>query len=128
MAPALSSGAYQMDTYRCVTGTRSANYPSAWYAFSWARRGSTCWTRLGRTAIWARPLFKNDHDYHWCATCAEHQWLASDLAAHPGGLKLAVLHFPMYSDNATETTDSYLHWFGQPGQRTRGPAARPQTA
>jgi hypothetical protein len=46
--------------------------------------------------------------------------LASDLAGHPGGLKFVVMHFPMYSDNPTETTDTYLHSGGtsltdQPG-------------
>ena len=34
--------------------------------------------------------------------------LANDLATHPAKLEFAIFHFPMYSDNATETTDTYL--------------------
>jgi hypothetical protein len=39
---------------------------------------------------------------------AEYQWLAADLAAHPGGLKFAFFHFPLYSDDSTEQSDAYL--------------------
>ena len=109
-APALSGGTYAMQTYCCVNGTNSASYPSAWYAFS-----------VGRArfyvldATWANgnlgtgTLFSDDWAAHWTTSDAEYQWLAGDLGAHPGGLKIAVMHFPMYSDNPTETTDTYLH-------------------
>lgn len=120
-APSLSSGRYQMDTYCCVNGTKSASYPSAWYAFS---VGNARFYVLDATwpngNLGTGTLFSDDYASHWSATSPEYQWLASDLAAHPGGLKFAVMHFPMYSDNPTETTDPYLHSGGtsltdQPG-------------
>ena len=116
-APVLSGGRYQMETYCCLNGTASANYPSAWYAFD---AGPTRIYVLDATwsngNVGTADIFKNDHDYHWCATCAEYQWLASDLAAHPSAIKFAVLHFPMYSDNATETTDPWMHGSGSVAQ------------
>ena len=120
-APALSSGRYQMDTYCCVNGTNSASYPSAWYAFS---VGNARFYVLD--AAWANSnlgtgtLYSDDYAAHWTSGSPEYQWLASDLAGHRGGLKFVVMHFPMYSDNPTETTDTYLHSGGtsltdQPG-------------
>jgi hypothetical protein len=108
-APVLSGGAYQMDTYS-VPGTSTASYPSAWYAFS---IGNARFYVL--TAAWANSnvgsgtLYSNDYAAHWAPTSAEYQWLANDLATHPAALKFAVFHFPMYSDNGSETTDTYLH-------------------
>src|SRR6201986_4690438 len=109
-APSLSGGTYQMETYCCVNGTNSASYPSAWYAFT---VGNARFYVLDAT--WPNgnlgngTLFSNDYAAHWTTSSPEYQWLASDLAAHPGGVKFAVMHFPMYSDNPTETTDTYLH-------------------
>jgi hypothetical protein len=109
-APTLSGGRYQMDTYCCVNGTNSASYPSAWYAFSVANARFYV-----LDATWANgnlgtgDLFSDDYAAHWTTSSPEYQWLANDLAAHPGGLKFAIFHFPMYSENATETTDTYLH-------------------
>ena len=100
-APVLSAGRYQMDSYS-VPGTTTANYPSAWYAFS---VGNARFYVL--TAAWANSnvgtgtLYSNDYAAHWTPTSAEYQWLANDLATHPAALKFAVFHFPMYSDNAT---------------------------
>ncbi len=108
-APVLSAGRYQMDSYS-VPGTNTANYPSAWYAFS---VGNARFYVL--TAAWANgnvgsgTLYSNDYAAHWTPTSAEYQWLANDLATHPAQLKFAVFHFPMYSDNSTERTDTYLH-------------------
>jgi hypothetical protein len=108
-APVLSAGRYQMDSYS-VPGTKTTNYPSAWYAFT---VGNARFYVL--TAAWANTnvgtgtLYSNDYAAHWAPTAAEYQWLAHDLATHPAALKFAVFHFPMYSDNTTETTDGYLH-------------------
>jgi len=49
-----------------------------------------------------------DYAYHWASNTAQYRWLAADLAAHPGGLKFAFLHYPIYSDNATEAQDPFL--------------------
>jgi fibronectin type 3 domain-containing protein len=108
-AAASSAGRYQMDTYCCVNNTNSANYPSSWYAFD---AGNARFYVL--TAAWgdsnagsATP-YKNDYDAHWTQSSAEYAWLQADLQAHPGGLKFAFWHYPIYSDNATQTSDTYL--------------------
>jgi hypothetical protein len=110
VAPAASGGKYQVETYCCTNGTNPGNYPSAWYAFTVGQ------TRIYvLTAAWANSnvgtasVYKNDFDNHWQASSPEYQWLQADLAAHPGEVKIAAHHLPMYSDNATETTDTYLH-------------------
>jgi hypothetical protein len=108
-SPATSGGRYQMETYCCTNGTTSHSYPSAWYAFD---AGPARYYVLD--AAWANSnvgtanVYKNDYDNHWTSLSAEYQWLAADLAAHPTTLKFAFMHFPMYSDNATETSDLYL--------------------
>jgi hypothetical protein len=109
-APSLSGGTYQIETYCCVNGTNSANYPSAWYAFSvGGARFYVLDAAWANSNVGTGTLYSDDYAAHWTTSSPEYQWLASDLAAHPGGLKFAVMHFPMYSDNATETTDTYLH-------------------
>ena len=109
-APSLSGGRYEMETYCCVNGTNSASYPSAWYAFSvGAARFYVLDATWPNGNLGNGSLFSNDYAAHWTTSSPEYQWLAGDLAAHQGGLKFAVMHFPMYSDNPTETTDTYLH-------------------
>jgi Calcineurin-like phosphoesterase/Purple acid Phosphatase, N-terminal domain len=108
-APVLSGGTYQMSSYS-VPGTNTASYPAAWYAFS---IGNARFYVL--TAAWANSnvgsgtLYSDDYAAHWTPTSPEYTWLANDLATHPAQLKFAVFHFPMYTDNATEATDTYLH-------------------
>ena len=53
-------------------------------------------------------LYKNDHDAHWTVDSDEYQWLKADLQAHPKTLSFAFFHFPLYTDNATEATDTWL--------------------
>jgi hypothetical protein len=104
-----SGGRYEMDTYCCTNGTRSASYPSAWYAFD---AGPARFYILD--AAWANSnvgtadVYKNDFDNHWTTSSAEYHWLEDDLEAHPGGLKFAFFHFPLHSPNATEGSDPYL--------------------
>ncbi len=116
-AAAGSGGAYAMQTYCCVNGTSSASYPSAWYAFDAGRARiyilDASWTNSN---VGTGTLYSDDYAAHWAPGTAERTWLANDLAAHPGGLKIAVAHFPMYSDNATEPTDSYMHGPGSLGE------------
>src|SRR5215471_6077850 len=113
---ATSGGTYTMQKYCCVNNTKSANYPSAWYAFNAGRSRiyvlDATWSagNLG-----SGTLYSDDDAAHWSSSSAEYQWLAGDLAAHPGGLKIAVFHFPMYGDNPTEGTDHYLHGPGSLG-------------
>jgi hypothetical protein len=57
-------------------------------------------------------LYENDYDAHWTASRAEYQWLQHDLQTHPRPLAFAFFHFPLYSDNATEGSDPFLHGDG----------------
>ena len=108
-AAATSGGRAQMDTYCCTNGTSSRSYPSLWYAFDAGPARlyvlDAAWSDAN---LGTANLYKNDHDNHWTTSSPEYQWLAADLAGHPSALKFAVFHFPMYSDNATETSDLYL--------------------
>jgi Fibronectin type III domain len=49
-----------------------------------------------------------DYDEHWTPSSPEYQWLAADLNSHPGGVKMAVFHFPLRSDNSTQASDTNL--------------------
>ena len=53
-------------------------------------------------------LYQVDYDEHWTPSSPEYQWLAADLASHPGGVKMAVFHFPLRSDNSTQGSDTLL--------------------
>jgi hypothetical protein len=109
VAVATSNGRYVRETYCCVNGTTSASYPSAWYAFD---AGSARYYVL--QASWADSnvgtgdIYTDDHAAHWTTDAAEYQWLQADLAAHPSGLKFAFFHFPLYSDQKHETSDTSL--------------------
>ena len=109
-AAAGSNGRFQIDNYCCLNGTASANYPSVWYAFD---AGPARFYMLD--AAWANSnlgtgsVYENDFDYHWTPASPEYQWLEHDLATHPAQVKFATFHFPLYSANATETSDAFLH-------------------
>ncbi len=113
-----ASGVYAMVSYPSIDGTNPGTYPTGYYAFttggvrfyvldmSWGN--SNVGTATGGTCGSHCAIYQVDHDAHWTVTSAEYQWLARDLAAHPGGLKFAFFHFPLYADNATQTSDAYL--------------------
>jgi hypothetical protein len=108
-AASSSSGSYAMQTYCCTNGTKSASYPSAWYAFQTGKaRFYILDAAWANSNVGTADLYKNDYDNHWTPNSAEYQWLAQDLAAHPGGLKFAFFHFPLHSANSTEASDTYL--------------------
>ncbi|HEY6538095.1 MAG TPA: IPT/TIG domain-containing protein [Candidatus Dormibacteraeota bacterium] len=118
---AASDGEYADVSYPSIDGDSAAAYPQGWYAFStgnvriyvldaaWAdgnvgsASGSECSPVTAGCA-----MYQVDADAHWEQTSAEYQWLAQDLASHPGGIKFAIFHFPLRSDNATEPSDPYL--------------------
>jgi hypothetical protein len=52
--------------------------------------------------------YQLDADQHWQTNSTEYKWLKADLAAHPGGVKMAVWHYPIESINETQLTDPYL--------------------
>ncbi|MCW3004887.1 MAG: metallophosphoesterase [Conexibacter sp.] len=106
---ATSGGKFAAETYCCTNGTRSAGYPSAWYAFDqgpvrvYALSASWADTNIGTA-----DSYKNDFDNHWTTTSPEYTWLQQDLAAHPGQVKMAFWHYPLAVDNASEKSDPYL--------------------
>lgn len=112
-AVAGSNGRYQMDTYCCPNGSASASYPSAWYAFD---AGAARFYVLD--AAWADlnlgtgTPYSNEYQSHWTPTSPEFLWLQADLAAHPSGLKFAFFHYPLYSDQPSESSDTYLQGNG----------------
>jgi hypothetical protein len=109
-----------MDSYSGIDGI-SGNYPDNWYAFSTAnvrvyvldaswndgQTGTASGSLCGSNAANCKS-YQADYDEHWSETAAEYRWLKADLAAHPGGIKFAVLHYPLRSDSSTEPSDPYL--------------------
>jgi chitodextrinase len=108
-----SGGRYQRETYASVNGSAVADYPSAWYAFdaggarfyvldaAWADNNAAPGQGTG-------TAYENEAASHWAPTSPEYLWLQADLAAHPSGLKFAFFHYPMYSDQPSENSDTSL--------------------
>lgn len=109
-AVATSGGRYASETYCCVDGTSSTTAPSTWYAFDAGNARfyvlEAAWTEAN---VGTATDYKVDADYHWSPTSAEYQWLEADLKAHPNAVKFAFFHYPLYSANATEPSDTHLH-------------------
>ena len=38
----------------------------------------------------------------------EYQWLLADLQSHPSGLKFAFSHYPFYSDDKSQGSDTFI--------------------
>jgi hypothetical protein len=124
---AASGGTYAFDSYSGTDGIVGSS-PDNWYAFSsgnvrvyvvdgaWSdavanklgtTTGSLCGTPATTAAINCEP-YQADADEHWQTNSPEYQWLKQDLAQHPGGVKVAVFHYPLRSDNASQPSDPYL--------------------
>lgn len=109
-----SGGRFLMEAYPAVNGSTPKSYPSMWYAFD--AGGARLYVL---TASWADgnigtgSVYQDDHDAHWTVGSAEYQWLENDLASHPGALKLAFWHYPLYADSGSQPSDAYLQ--GGPG-------------
>jgi hypothetical protein len=108
-AVSLSGGRYVKETYCCLDGTISQTYPSAWYAFDAGPARfyilNAAWDEIN---IGTASEYQVDYDYHWTPGTPQYDWLQADLAAHPSVLKFAFLHYPLYSDNPIEATDTFL--------------------
>ncbi|MGH7667760.1 MAG: metallophosphoesterase family protein [Candidatus Dormibacteria bacterium] len=122
---AASNGVYADLSYPSIDGTTAATYPQGWYAFSdgnvriyvldaaWAdgnvgsATGAECPVQ-GAGPATDCAMYQVDAAAHWTQTSPEYQWLEQDLASHPGGVKFAIFHFPLRSDNPDETSDVYL--------------------
>src|SRR5215207_6390125 len=108
-AVAPSGGRYIKETYCCLNGSTSDDYPSAWFAFDAGPARfyllETVWDEVN---IGTSSEHEMDYDYHWAPGTDQYEWLKADLAAHPSVLKFAFLHTPLYSDNTIETANPFL--------------------
>ncbi len=99
----------------------SNNSPSDWYAVqdgqvrvyvldaAWGDSNTgTSTGSLCQPIVTDCKQYQADADEHWQTSSTEYQWLQHDLAAHPGGVKMAVFHYPIRSVNNTQPTDPYL--------------------
>ncbi len=108
-AVANSSGKYAMETYCCVNGATSQKSPSSWYAFdAGTARIYVLTTVWGASNTGNTTDYGMDASYRWQQNSPEYQWLKNDLQTHPSQLKFALFHYPLYSDNATEPSDTFL--------------------
>lgn len=106
---AASGGRYQNDVYCCVNGTFSANYASEWYAFdAGPARFYILDSAWGDTNRGTATTYANDYAAHFVPGAPEYEWLKQDLETHPRAVKFAFSHYPLYSDSATEVSDTYL--------------------
>jgi hypothetical protein len=109
VAVASSKGRYRMERYCCVNGTSPHSYPSVWYAFDAGKARiyvlDAAWPNgnLGHG-----DMYENDHDAHWRIRSDEFRWLRRDLRTHHQRVSFAFFHFPLYSDNASESSDPWL--------------------
>ncbi len=113
-----SGGVYTMLPYPSIDGANAASYPTSYYAFStggvrfymldasWG--DSNVGTATGGACGSNCKAYQVDHDAHWTVNSAEYQWLKQDLAANPGGLKMAFFHYPLYTNNGSQVSDPYL--------------------
>jgi len=112
---AASGGQYQMDPYCCFDGITAKSYGTAWYAFD---EGNARFYILDATwdaaNLGTGSQYQDDYDAHWApgAQPNEYAWLQNDLAAHPGELKFAIFHYPLHSDQSSQTSDPYLDGAG----------------
>jgi hypothetical protein len=103
-----SSGSYANGTYNCCSGG-TANYGNEWYAFNAGpARFYILDSAWGDTNGGTSTPYGQDYANHFSPTSAEYQWLLADLQAHPGVMKFAFMHYPWYSDNSSQTSDTYM--------------------
>lgn len=104
-----SGGRYAMETQCCLNGTTSASYPSAWYAFdAGGARFYVLEAAWSESNVGTGTQYKNDYDHHWTPSSAQYQWLENDLKTHPSALKFAFFHYPLYSDQLSQNSDTFL--------------------
>src|SRR6266576_1070333 len=109
MAVSSSGGRYQNDVYCCINGTFSSNYGSEWYAFSAGNvRFYVLDSAWGDTNGGTASPYANDALAHFAPGTPQYIWLLNDLATHSTQLKFAFSHYPFYSDNPTQPSDTYL--------------------
>ena len=109
LAVASSGGRYANDVYCCVNGTTSTNYASAWYAFNAGpARFYVLTSAWGDTNTGTASVYANDYAAHFAPGTPEYAWLLADLQSHPSSLKFAFSHYPFYSDDKSQGSDTFL--------------------
>jgi len=111
VAAAASGGQFQMNSYCCFDGITAKSYGSVWYAFDVGNaRIYILEAAWDGSNVGTGSQYQNDYDAHWApgAQPNEYAWLQNDLAAHPNQLKFAVFHYPLRSDQSSQTSDPYL--------------------
>ena len=108
-AVATSGGRYQNDTYCCVNGSNSSNYGSEWYAFdAGSARFYILDSAWGDSNPGSASVYANDAAAHFAPGTPQYTWLLNDLQTHPTALKFAFSHYPWYSDNTSQPSDTFL--------------------
>jgi fibronectin type 3 domain-containing protein len=108
-AVATSGGRYQNDVYCCVNGSFSSNYGSEWYAFDAGNaRFYILDSAWGDTNGGTASPYENDALAHFAPGTPQYQWLLNDLQTHTPQLKFAFSHYPVYSDNKSQPSDTFL--------------------
>lgn len=109
VAVATSGGSYERTSYPSINGSSAASYPSPWYAFDAGNARfyvlDAAWADLNGGS--AGP-YATEAAAHWKAGAAQYEWLKRDLQEHPSGLKFAFFHYPLYSDQPGESSDTSL--------------------
>lgn len=116
-----SSGVYSYGPPPAQVDGITTNSPSDWYAVqdgqtrlyvldaAWGDNATgTATGALCQPVTTDCKQYQADADQHWQTSSTEYQWLQHDLAAHPGGVKMALFHYPLRSLNNTQPTDPYL--------------------
>ena len=113
LAVSSSGGRYANDLYCCVNGTTSTNYASAWYAFdAGPARFYVLTSAWGDTNPGTASVYANDYAAHFAPGTPEYTWLVADLQSHPSGLKFAFSHYPFYSDDKSQGSDTFIEGSG----------------
>jgi hypothetical protein len=103
-----SNGTYANGVYNCCSG-RTVNYGNEWYAFdAGPARFYVLDSAWGDTNGGASTPYGQDYANHWSPGSAEYQWLLADLRAHPGVMKFAFMHYPWYSANSSQASDTFM--------------------
>jgi hypothetical protein len=103
-----SSGTYANGTYNCCSGS-TVNYGNEWYAFNaGTARFYVLDSAWGDSNGGTSTPYGQDYANHFSPGSAEYQWLLADLQAHPGVMKFAFMHYPWYSANSSQTSDTSM--------------------
>jgi fibronectin type III domain protein/calcineurin-like phosphoesterase family protein len=109
-----SGGTYANGTYSCCTGS-TVNYGNEWYAFNAGpARFYILDSAWGDSNGGTSTPYGQDYANHFSPGDPEYQWLLADLQAHPGVMKFAFMHYPWYSANSSQTSDTFMTT-AQPG-------------